>query len=545
MCNAKVRLLELFGGIGACTQAFKRLNIPHKIVDYVEIDKFAVKSYNAMNGTNFVLQDIRTWDKILEVDFIMHGSPCQDFSVAGLGRGGDEGSGTRSSLLYETLRITEKLKPQYVLWENVKNVLSKKHRHNFDNYLNKMAELGYTNYYQVLNAKDYNIPQNRERVFVLSMLNDTGFVFPPKIERTRNLSDVLEEVVDEKFYINNEKADKLISQLNDLKPQTLTANYRRVEKQDTVIAGTLVSTELVSLPGNFGETNCVCVDGTINEPDSIDTANCTCSTSSMGTDKPLLVGGIGEKNFGSQYRQGNRVYDSESVAMCLTSQSVGNTGGNSYLYAVSETRPCLTPDRVEKRQNGRRLKEDGEDMFTLTSQDRHGILQIGNIEKSVWDNPEYGRVYHPDGISPTIKTMSGGNLEPKILQKSRGNNKGNVLENCPTITSNAWEENHAVILDDTKSEAFGGGKFFDDCPTLRASRYGHKVIKNNSYRIRKLTPKECWRLMGFSDKCFEKAETVNSNSQLYKQAGNSIVVDVLVAILDQAKEFSTTEKERK
>ena len=168
-----IKLLELFGGIGACTKALKRLGIDVNIVDYVEIDKYSVKSYNAINGTNFEPQDIREWDKDIEVDLIMHGSPCQDFSLAGKQAGGDKDSGTRSSLMYETIRIIEKLKPEYVVWENVKNLLSKKHIHNFNNYLKALEDLGYQNYYQVLNAKDYGIPQNRERVFVVSILKES------------------------------------------------------------------------------------------------------------------------------------------------------------------------------------------------------------------------------------------------------------------------------------------------------------------------------------------------------------------------------------
>lgn len=117
-----IKALELFAGIGAFTQALKRLDIEHEIVDAVEIDKYAVKSYNAINGTDFEPQDITTWDKDLDVDFIMHGSPCQDFSVAGRQLGGEQGSGTRSSLLWHSVRIIEKLKPKYVLWENVKNI---------------------------------------------------------------------------------------------------------------------------------------------------------------------------------------------------------------------------------------------------------------------------------------------------------------------------------------------------------------------------------------------------------------------------------------
>ena len=162
---SKLKLLELFGGIGACSNAFERIGINYEIVDYVEIDKYAVKSFNAIHGTSFEPQDICEWDKDIEVDLIMHGSPCQDFSLAGKQAGGDKDSGTRSSLMYETIRIVEELKPKYVVWENVKNLLSKKHKHNFDAYLETMESLGYVNCYQVLNAKDYGIPQNRERVF--------------------------------------------------------------------------------------------------------------------------------------------------------------------------------------------------------------------------------------------------------------------------------------------------------------------------------------------------------------------------------------------
>jgi DNA (cytosine-5)-methyltransferase 1 len=201
----KLKILELFGGIGACSKALERLSIDYEIADYVEIDKYAVKSFNAMHNTNFEPQDITQWDKEIDVDLIMHGSPCQDFSLAGLQAGGDEGSGTRSSLMYETIRIVEKLKPKYVIWENVKNLLSKKHRHNFDSYLEIMEKLGYANYYQVLNAKDYGIPQNRERVFTVSIRNDIDidFIFPKKQELKLRLKDMLEDNVDEKYYLDD------------------------------------------------------------------------------------------------------------------------------------------------------------------------------------------------------------------------------------------------------------------------------------------------------------------------------------------------------
>ena len=223
-----LRVLELFAGIGACSKALERLDIEHEIVDAVEIDRYAIKSFNAVHGTNFEPQDITKWDKDIACDLIMHGSPCQDFSVAGLGKGGDKGSGTRSSLMYETLRIVEKLKPKYVIWENVKNLLSKKHRHNFDAYLEAMEKLGYKSKYKVLNAKDYGIPQNRERVFTVS-IRDTitgaafvmpngeqkpivyseidSFEFPEPIELEKHLKDILEPVVDEKYYLSDKQVE--------------------------------------------------------------------------------------------------------------------------------------------------------------------------------------------------------------------------------------------------------------------------------------------------------------------------------------------------
>lgn len=149
--------------------------------------------------------------KDLDIDLITHGSPCQDFSIAGRLAGGDKGSGTRSSLMWCTVDIVEVTRPKYVIWENVKNVLSAKNRHNFDGYLEIMEKLGYNSYYKVLNSKHYGIPQNRERVFTVSIRKDvdSGYEFPEEIELTKKLKDVLEKDVDEKYYLS----DKLIAGL--------------------------------------------------------------------------------------------------------------------------------------------------------------------------------------------------------------------------------------------------------------------------------------------------------------------------------------------
>lgn len=208
-----MELIELFAGIGACSKALERLGIKHHIVDAVEIDKYAIKSFNAIHNTNFDVQDITKWNKNFEnIDLIMHGSPCQDFSVAGKQAGGDLGSGTRSSLLYETIRIVGKLRPKYVFWENVKNLLSKKHKHNFDNYIETMNILGYNSYYQILNAKDYGIPQKRERVYTISIRKDIDngdFKFPEKEELKLRLKDILEKEVDEKYYLKESSIKNL------------------------------------------------------------------------------------------------------------------------------------------------------------------------------------------------------------------------------------------------------------------------------------------------------------------------------------------------
>ena len=208
-----MRIIELFAGIGACSKALENLGIDLEIVDAVEIDKYAMASFNAIHGTNFEPWDITKWDKdFKDIDIITHGSPCQDFSVAGKQAGGDIGSGTRSSLMYETIRIVGKIRPKYVLWENVKNLLSKKHKHNFDAYIETMNILGYNSYYQVLNAKDYGIPQNRERVYTISIrkeIDNYKFEFPKKEELKLRLKDLLENEVDEKYYLKDYQIENI------------------------------------------------------------------------------------------------------------------------------------------------------------------------------------------------------------------------------------------------------------------------------------------------------------------------------------------------
>lgn len=180
MDKKKLQILELFGGIGSPRVAFRNLGVPVKSIDYVEIDDKAVMSYNAMfaDELEYKTQSVVGWN--LKPDILIHGSPCQDFSIAGHLKGADKGSGTRSSLMWETVRIIEQLgkwKPKVVIWENVKNVLSRKMKHNFDMYLSYMQMLGYTSNYEILNAMDFGLPQSRQRVFTVSILGGETFNF--------------------------------------------------------------------------------------------------------------------------------------------------------------------------------------------------------------------------------------------------------------------------------------------------------------------------------------------------------------------------------
>ncbi|MFM1539755.1 DNA cytosine methyltransferase [Helcococcus ovis] len=213
----EINVLELFGGIGAIRKAFIRQKISHRIVDYVEVDKNCVKSYNALYGEDFKPQDIVKYHSPDErIDFVMHGSPCQDFSRSGLKKGGEKGSGTRSSLLFETIRIIEEMKekPKVVLWENVKGVLDKNMRASFFHYLKEMERLGYESKYKILNAMDFGIPQNRKRIFVVSILgqNDFDFDFETlKKAESRSIDDFLEKGVSDLYEVRQKSMLRYLS----------------------------------------------------------------------------------------------------------------------------------------------------------------------------------------------------------------------------------------------------------------------------------------------------------------------------------------------
>ena len=262
-----IRLIELFAGYGSQAMALKRIGAKFEHYRVVEFDKYAINSYNAVHGTNFTTMDITKVhaDELAIEDtkhftyLLTYSFPCTDLSVAGKQMGMSKGSGTRSGLLWEVERILTEIKdgngelPQILFMENVPQVHGKKNIDDFKKWLEFLESLGYTNYWQDLNAKNYGVAQNRNRCFMFSFLGNYSYSFPQPIPLTKRLKDYLEENVEEKYYINNEKAQKLI--------QTLIDN------------GTLPDT----IPKSRAEQSRAeqtCVDGTICEPGRRKVANC-------------------------------------------------------------------------------------------------------------------------------------------------------------------------------------------------------------------------------------------------------------------------------
>ena len=428
-----LRVFEAFAGYGSQSIALRNLGIEYEVVAISEIDKYAIKAYEAIHGPTNNLGDICKIDPsdIPDHDLFTYSFPCQDLSVAGKQAG--LGKGTRSGLLYECEKVIEAKKPKYLLLENVKNLVGKKFKPQFDKWLEYLESLGYTNYWQVLNAKDYGIPQNRERVFVVSILGDhKPYKFADKMPLDKCIADILEDEVDEKYYLSGEIQNrlKIANQSKILIPQATKKGYIEMD-----------------LPGlcDLSYPNSKTRRGRVQEGGKV-SPTLTAASQDICYIEPKLefIGGIGDKDLvgdnkklSRNYPQGNRVYSSEGIACSQTSNG-GGLGGSTGLYLINL--PCICASR------GR--------------------------------NPD-----NPSDRTPGVPTE----------QRLEFNTKGT----SNTIT------------------------------TVQKDNY----VVEPTYRIRKLTPRECFRLMGMRDDDIDKIQAAGiSNTQQYKMAGNSIVVDVLEAI---------------
>lgn len=442
----KLRVFEAFAGYGSQSIALKLVakmfpGFEFEPVGISEIDKYAIKAYRALHGEAIPnLGDITkiNWGGYdADIDLFTYSFPCQDISSAGKQRGLSEGSGTRSSCLWACADAIEAKHPKFLLMENVKALaVQKKFHSDFSKWRKWLREQGYTNYYAVLNSKDYGVPQNRERVFMVSFLGaHSPFYFPAPFPLERRLKHILEDEVEEKYW---------------LKPANIQSILRHNERKQAEGCGF--------------KTNFQTGEG--------------------------ISGAIKTK-------EGSREYDTY-----IKVPTYGNSGLNE-MIADGKINPEETMwidcynQRVDPDIAGTILARVNATGHYLVSDPR--VIQVCNlVGESNYKNPHRGRVYSIEGISPCLNCNEGGQREVKILQVGRGFNKGGVHDIAPALTSSKWQDNNFAIVE---------------------------------YWIRKLTPRECFRLMDVPEDMIDILTTAGiSNSQLYKLAGNSIVVAVLVQI---------------
>lgn len=461
-----------------------------------------IEKYWLADHLSHNLGDMMQIDALPDCDFLTYSCPCTDLSIAGHQEGlkwtcqdcGHEydpaaysveerylcpvcGSkhvkSTRSGLLYEVERLLVTAKqngslPKYLLMENVDALVSKKYIDSFNNWLERLENLGYHSYYQVINAKNAGVPQNRKRIFVFSILKeiDTGkFSFPVPFDNGIRLKDVLENTVEERYYLSDEKVASFLG------------NLIKTEDEDTVS---------IKQATKDGYIKC---------------------------DLP----GVADLSYPESTTRRGRVQENGTVSPTLT---------------AAQTGIC----KLEKTNE---------------------VLQVGNIAegKSGWENPQTGRIYSTEGCSPTLNTCNGGGHEPKILIGcDKSHNSPQIIEraNCITAKDDRGISNHraegtAVIEKigniNPSGKGINGNVLGENglAPTLTTNkREGPKIAisSDTSYitpyiRIRKLTPKECHRLMGFDDIDVNRCKAVGmSDAQGYKQAGNSIVTNVISLIAE-------------
>lgn len=568
----RIKVVSLFSGIGAFEKALDVLGIKYYLVNYCEIDKYAAKSYAMVHGCDesMNLGDITKVDTSKlpnDIDLVTYGFPCQDISLAGKQKGFEhDGERTRSGLFFEALRIIEDTKPKIAIAENVKNLVGKKFRNEFEIVLSSLEQAGYNNYWKVLNSKDYGIPQNRERVFIVSIRKDidTGtFEFPKPFELKLRLKDMLEDEVDEKFYIKQEHIERIVKWKSFQNPldkvagkesvmSTITTRVAESDgggisasakfvcdefENDTNVRKELLKESEPKIE-RVGKTKSGGQRSEIISPNGL----CSCLSATdykqpkqilepkIIEPKPICLNSKGGRNGidGLQPSVQDRVYSVEGISTSITT---------SFMPSIAE--PQVIKPLKGKTENGWHFEQQVYDKEGITRTIKAGGGS-GNIPKVIV-NANTKKGYVEAEIGDSI------NLEHPNSKTRRGRVGKGVAQTLTTSCNQAVVENKCgleskIIVGSTQKNA--AINYDGVCPTLTSSMGtggGHVTMHNYDLRIRKLTPLECWRLMGFTDEDFYKVKGI-SNSQLYKQAGNSIVVDVLVHLLRSV--FDSLENEK-
>jgi DNA (cytosine-5)-methyltransferase 1 len=438
-----MKIATVCSGIGAPEKALKNLGVDFELSYFCEIDKYAVESYCAIHNENenknlSDLTQIKIEELPSDIDILVGGTPCQDFSSAGKGAGGNVDSGTRSSLMWNFVEIINQTKPKYVLWENVPGVLTDKHLPNYRKFCDRLTQIGYKVYSTILNAKNFGVPQNRERIFVLGIRKDLQqtFEFPTGYDCGIRLKDVLDLDVSEKYFISEQALKGM------LETRFRTSSITNRLQGD--ICDTLAATDYKRGKVVIQENKPI--ELTQNQPQSY------------------------------------RVFDSKGIGVTLQAEA-GGLGAKTGLYCVAV--------RGRKNNNGK---------YDLT--------------------PEV----NPNGTTNALTTVQKDNLICLLTEKQLKTNNKRLKSMLNKIDVSKTQ---AI---DMYNQSVNESMF-----TIKANiNTSNMVAVSIDYRIRKLTPVECFRLMGFSDKDYELcSQNGISDSQLYKQAGNSIVVNVLMAIFGE------------
>lgn len=466
-----IRLIELFAGIGSQAKALKNLNVDFEHHFVCEIEPQVVKTYNVIHGTNFEptditkisANDLNITNTDLYTYILTYSFPCQDLSLAGKGKGMEKGTGTRSSLLWEVERLLKECNelPQILLMENVPMVHSSENIKDFEKWLLFLESLGYKNYWKDLNAKNYGIPQNRDRCYMISLLNSNcDYTFPQPIKLKLRLKDMLEEKVDDKYFLS----DKMIKYLTN--PLAMNGGRKKVFMRNFDTNKEIAST-------------------------------ITCAAGNRPPDNYILVKEATQKGYVEAYE-----------------------GDGIYIDRPHQKRGVVQKDMIQT------IKCNCNDV---------GVVVLGNYSPS---GHNASRIVDNNGIAPTVMENHGtvtATVDKNLWSQSQMKmitNDGDVKRYINSDIVDEFKEGQAADI------SFPNGynkakRVHNECPAINGTTTESSFIVKNDLRIRKLTPLEVWRLMGFSDDDFNKAEKINSNTQLYKQAGNSIVVNVLMAIFKQ------------